>query len=40
MGRPAKTEEIANLVAFLISDESSYINGQSVVIDGGLNKSF
>ena len=39
MGRPAKTGEIANLVAFLISDESSYINGQSIVIDGGLNKS-
>lgn len=35
MGRHASPEEIAALFAFLASDESRYITGQSIVIDGG-----
>lgn len=35
MKRLGKIEEAGELVAFLASDESSYITGQAVVIDGG-----
>jgi NAD(P)-dependent dehydrogenase (short-subunit alcohol dehydrogenase family) len=36
MGRVATTQEVAKAVAFLLSNESSYITGQSLVIDGAL----
>jgi Dehydrogenases with different specificities (related to short-chain alcohol dehydrogenases) len=36
LGRFAKPEDIANLVAFLASHESDYITGQSMNITGGL----
>lgn len=35
MGRIAKTEEVANVVLFLASDEAAYITGAVLPIDGG-----
>jgi NAD(P)-dependent dehydrogenase (short-subunit alcohol dehydrogenase family) len=35
LGRKAKVEEVASSVVFLSSDESSYITGQNIIIDGG-----
>tara|TARA_B100001287_G_C22504240_1_gene445134 strand:- start:376 stop:795 length:420 start_codon:yes stop_codon:yes gene_type:complete len=35
MGRLAETEEIVGPILFLISDDASYINGHTLVVDGG-----
>lgn len=36
LGRFGSSEEVANVAAFLASDESSYVQGQEFVVDGGM----
>jgi len=36
LGRLGRPEEIADLVFFLVSDQSVYITGKAIDIDGGL----
>ena len=36
IGRIGRPEEIADAVAWLFSDRSSYYTGQSLTLDGGL----
>jgi 3-oxoacyl-[acyl-carrier protein] reductase len=36
LSRAGKPEEVAELVVFLASDKSSYINGQAILVDGGI----
>ena len=36
LGRMGEPEDVANLLLFLSSDESSFINGQIIGVDGGL----
>jgi NAD(P)-dependent dehydrogenase (short-subunit alcohol dehydrogenase family) len=35
MPRQGKSEEIASVALFLATDASSYVNGETIVVDGG-----
>ena len=39
MQRYGKTEEIAEVIAFLASDGGGYITGQNIRVDGGITRS-
>ena len=36
LGRLGTADEVAAVIAFLASDEASFITGQTIVVDGGL----
>src|ERR1700722_16598714 len=38
LGRPGTASEVAQLVAFLVSDAAAYVTGSEFVIDGGNNR--
>jgi glucose 1-dehydrogenase len=40
LGRLGSPDDVANLVAFLVSDESSYMNGSTFTVDGGLSRNY
>jgi NAD(P)-dependent dehydrogenase (short-subunit alcohol dehydrogenase family) len=40
MGRLARAREIANAALFLAGDESSYVNGATFLVDGGLTAAY
>lgn len=39
LGRGGEPNEIASAIAFLASDEASYVNGHALIVDGGLSSS-
>jgi NAD(P)-dependent dehydrogenase (short-subunit alcohol dehydrogenase family) len=39
-GRPAQPREIVNAALFLASDESSYVNGATFLVDGGVTAAY
>ncbi|MDM0022220.1 SDR family NAD(P)-dependent oxidoreductase [Variovorax saccharolyticus] len=39
-GRIGTAEDIANTILFLASDRSGYLNGQIIVLDGGLSQAY
>lgn len=40
LGRLGVPEDVAGLVAFLVSDDASYVTGSTFVIDGGLMRNY
>jgi NAD(P)-dependent dehydrogenase (short-subunit alcohol dehydrogenase family) len=37
LGRVGEAEEVANVIAFLVSDAASYVTGTSINLDGGIS---
>lgn len=40
LGRMGMPEDVAGLVAFLVSDDAAYITGSTFVVDGGLMRNY
>jgi NAD(P)-dependent dehydrogenase (short-subunit alcohol dehydrogenase family) len=40
LGRPSSPSEVAAVVAFLCSDESKYLTGAAIPVDGGMTGGF
>ncbi len=40
MGRPGRAEEVAKAALFLASDDSSFITGTALVVDGGITAAY
>uniref|UniRef100_UPI003516C3F1 SDR family oxidoreductase n=1 Tax=Salipiger bermudensis TaxID=344736 RepID=UPI003516C3F1 len=39
LGRPAEPDDIADVIAFLASDDARFVNGVNLPVDGGLSAS-
>jgi glucose 1-dehydrogenase len=40
LGRMGTPKDVADMVAFLVSDDASYVTGSTFVVDGGLMRNY